>query len=95
MGGDEFVVLLPEINDPAMAESIAAKIVKSLAEPVHFLESHIPVSASVGVCTLAADELDSERLLLAADNALYKAKARGRNCYHVFTSGADPALPAL
>lgn len=92
MGGDEFVVLLPEINDPAMAESIAAKIVKSLADPVHFLEHQIPISASVGVCTLAADELDSERLLQAADEALYKAKARGRNCYHVFTTGAEPVL---
>jgi diguanylate cyclase (GGDEF)-like protein len=95
MGGDEFVVLLPDINEPAMAEGIAAKIVSSLAEPVHFLESQIPISASVGVCTLTADELDPERLLLAADEALYKAKARGRNCYHVFTPGAEPAQPAL
>jgi diguanylate cyclase (GGDEF)-like protein len=95
MGGDEFVVLLPDINDPAMAESIAAKIVKSLAEPVHFLEVQIPISASVGVCTLTANELDSERLLQAADEALYKAKARGRNCYHVFTPDADSAQPAL
>jgi diguanylate cyclase (GGDEF)-like protein len=90
MGGDEFVVLLPEINDRAKAEGVAAKIVKSLAEPVDFLEYRIPISASVGVCTLTADELDSERLLQAADEALYKAKARGRNCYHVFTSGAEP-----
>jgi diguanylate cyclase (GGDEF)-like protein len=89
MGGDEFVVLLPDIIDPAMAESIAAKVVKSLAEPVHFMESEIPVSASVGVCTLESDDLNVERLLKAADKALYQAKARGRNCYHVFIPGVD------
>ena len=95
MGGDEFVVLLPEINDPAVAESIAAKIVKSLSESVYFLESHIPVSASVGVCTLDSDELDVEKLLQSADDALYRAKARGRNCYHVSTSGDRVAQAAL
>jgi diguanylate cyclase (GGDEF)-like protein len=95
MGGDEFVVLLPNINNIAMAESIAAKIVKSLSDPVYFLEFQIPISASVGVCVLASDELDAERLLQSADEALYKAKARGRNCYHVFTPDADSAQTAL
>jgi diguanylate cyclase (GGDEF)-like protein len=91
MGGDEFVVLLPDIFDPAMAESVAAKVVNSLADPIYFQEYQIPVSASVGVCTLDSDELDVERLLKAADNALYQAKARGRNCYHIFTPSADQA----
>jgi diguanylate cyclase (GGDEF)-like protein len=95
MGGDEFVVLLPDISDSLMAESIAAKIVKSMADPVHILDSHIPVSASVGVCALDSDDLDVEMLLKAADDALYQAKAEGRNCYRVFTPGADPAPPAL
>ncbi|MFZ1085818.1 MAG: GGDEF domain-containing protein [Terracidiphilus sp.] len=95
MGGDEFVVLLPDINDSLMAESIAAKIVKSLAEPVRFEERPIPVSVSVGVCTFAADDLDIERLLKAADEALYKAKAEGRNCYYVFTPDPDTAQLAL
>jgi len=90
MGGDEFVVLLPEINDPSMAECIAAKIVKSLADPVYFLEYKIPISASIGVCTQTTDDLDAEKLLQSADDALYKAKARGRNCYHVFSLDADP-----
>jgi diguanylate cyclase (GGDEF)-like protein len=89
MGGDEFVVLLPDINDSSMVESIAAKIVKSLADPVLLSAFQIPISASVGVCMLAADDLDAQRLMQAADHALYQAKARGRNCYHVYTPGAD------
>ncbi len=85
IGGDEFVVLLPDLNDLLMAESVAAKIVKSLAEPVHFASREVPVSVSVGVCASNAGELDEEALLKRADYALYQAKANGRNCYCVFT----------
>ncbi len=83
MGGDEFVVLLPDLDDPPLVEGIAAKIVKSLAEPVLFAGREIPVSVSVGVCTSAASGLDEEALLRCADDALYRAKAKGRNCFHI------------
>ncbi len=83
MGGDEFVVLLPDLDDPPLVEGIAAKIVKSLAEPVLFAGREIPVSVSVGVCTSAAGGLDEETLLRCADDALYRAKAKGRNCFHI------------
>ena len=89
MGGDEFVVLLSDLDDPVMAEGIAAKIVKSLAEPVHFAGREIPVSVSVGVCSSTACVLDDEALLKCADNALYQAKANGRNCFSVFSSGGQ------
>jgi diguanylate cyclase (GGDEF)-like protein len=85
MGGDEFVVLLIDLHDPQMAERIAAKIVKSLAQPVLFAGREIPVSVSVGVGTSDAGELDEEALLKCADDALYQAKANGRNCFYVFT----------
>jgi len=85
MGGDEFVVLLPDLKDPLMAEGIAAKIVKSLSDPVLFAGSGIPVSVSVGVCASAAGGLDEEALLKYVDEALYQAKANGRNCFYVFT----------
>jgi diguanylate cyclase (GGDEF)-like protein len=91
MGGDEFLVLLADLNDPLMAEGIAAKIVKSLAEPIPFEKHEVPISVSVGVCTSAARGLDAEALLKSADDALYKAKASGRNCLHVFTPGPDGA----
>jgi len=90
MGGDEFVVLLPDLGDPLMVEGVAAKIVESLAETVHFAGREIPVSVSVGVCTSTAGGLDVETLLRCADNALYQAKAKGRNCFQVSTS----ALPS-
>jgi diguanylate cyclase (GGDEF)-like protein len=93
MGGDEFVALLPDFDDLAMVEGIATKIVKSLAEPVDFAGRDIPVSVSVGVCTSAAGGLDVETLLRCADNALYQAKAKGRNCFHISAS-APACCPA-
>jgi diguanylate cyclase (GGDEF)-like protein len=83
IGGDEFVVLLVDMHDPQMAERIAAKIVKSLAQPVPFAGREIPVSVSVGVDTSDAGGLDEEALLKSADDALYQAKAKGRNCFYV------------
>jgi diguanylate cyclase (GGDEF)-like protein len=85
MGGDEFVVLLTDLSDPSVAETIAAKIVESLAAPVDFAGHQVPVSVSVGVCTSEAGGLDDEALLKRADYSLYQAKANGRNCFHVFT----------
>jgi diguanylate cyclase (GGDEF)-like protein len=91
VGGDEFVVLLTDQSDPKIAEGIAAKIVKSLADPVLFDGKNIPISVSVGVCTSATGGLEAEALMKCADDALYHAKARGRNCYHVCKSARQPA----
>ena len=91
MGGDEFVVLLSGLRNPRMAEEIAANIVAALAVPVLFAGGEVPVSASVGVCTAFAADLDVDLLLRNADAALYQAKARGRNCYQVFSSERTPA----
>jgi len=89
LGGDEFIVLLPNLNDAHLAEGIAAKIVKILAVPISFEETKIPVSVSVGVCTATAGELDAEMLLKNADDALYRAKASGRNCFYVYTDATE------
>jgi diguanylate cyclase (GGDEF)-like protein len=92
MGGDEFVVFLSDLLEPRMAEEIAANIVATLAVPVLFAGGEVPVSASVGVCTAFAADLDVDFLLRNADAALYQAKAMGRNCYQVFSSEMAPAL---
>jgi diguanylate cyclase (GGDEF)-like protein len=85
IGGDEFVILLPDLGDPQAAETIAAKIVAALSVPVCFAGGEVPVSVSVGVCVSSGGELDADTLLNNADAALYRAKARGRNCFEVFT----------
>jgi diguanylate cyclase (GGDEF)-like protein len=84
MGGDEFVVLLPDMEDPIDAEGIAEKLVVALSAPVSFHGRDVPVSVSVGVCTGARDELNVDTLLTNVDAAMYEAKKHGRNGYRVY-----------
>jgi diguanylate cyclase (GGDEF)-like protein len=91
MGGDEFVVLLPDLIDPRAAENVAAKLVAMLSAPISFGGRELAVSVSVGVCTAAPGELDPDVLLRNADTALYLAKAKGKNCFEVFLIGMAEA----
>ncbi len=84
MGGDEFVVLLPELGDAGMAASFAEKIVAALSQPVVFGGHEVKVTVSVGVCAVDAGMLDEEELLKNADDALYRAKEQGRNRFEVY-----------
>jgi diguanylate cyclase (GGDEF)-like protein len=93
MGGDEFVVLLPEINDPQAAELIAAKIVEAMAVPMLIEGCEVLASVSVGLCTAFAAEFEAEALLKNADAALYQAKSSGRNCLKVYS--LDTASPPI
>jgi diguanylate cyclase (GGDEF)-like protein len=76
-GGEEFVVLLPGTNEDEAA-LIATRIRDSIrAAPVIQLGLEIPVTASVGVATEHAE--DTDRLMDAADRAVYDAKSQGRD----------------
>ena len=86
MGGDEFVVLLIDLNDLHFAEKIAANIVNSLSHPIAFHGRELPISVSVGVCAASAGEVDTESLLKNADAALYQAKKHGRGRFELYAS---------
>ncbi len=85
MGGDEFVVLLNELAEPQYAEIIAEKIVATLSLPILIEGRDVSISVSVGVCTAAVAGLESDALQRGADQAMYRAKELGRNCFQVFT----------
>ncbi len=78
-GGEEFVILLPEI-DRNGALMLGEKI-RAIAERTHFYfdGADIPVTISVGVSTLRADMMDTQKLIQLADENLYTAKRNGRN----------------
>lgn len=84
MGGDEFVALLPDLSDPHLAESLAAKIVAALSAPIPFAGRDLTVSVSAGLCTALSGDLDADTLLRNTDIAMYEAKAKGRNRFEVF-----------
>lgn len=81
-GGDEFIIVLSEINGPDDAAVVAEKIVAALREPVP-LEGHVvQVSVSVGIAVRPINGTeDAQALMKAADGAMYAAKAAGRNGY--------------
>jgi diguanylate cyclase (GGDEF)-like protein/PAS domain S-box-containing protein len=85
MGGDEFVVILPEISEPISVERIAQKIIGKLAAPFLLGEEKAYISASVGITLYPADADSMETLLKNADQAMYVAKSMGRNRMSYFT----------
>jgi len=85
MGGDEFVVLLTDIDGMSGASSVARKIIDKMSEPVHLLKNEILISPSIGITLAPADSLNADILLKNADMAMYKAKSSGRNNYQFFT----------
>jgi len=92
-GGDEFLVLLSEIDHPEDAEAIGQKIVASIAEP-HFVSGHeLQLTASVGIALYPEDGQDAQSLIMRADTAMYHAKNTGRNRVGFYRS--DMEAPAI
>lgn len=83
MGGDEFTLILPVMTHYKDIKLVAEKIRKQLNETFE-LEGHsVKISTSIGVSIFPADGEDAESLLKKADNAMYQAKASGKNAYRI------------
>jgi len=92
-GGDEFLILLSELDQPEDAEAIAQKIVTSIAEP-HLIAGHeLQLTASVGIALYPEDGQDAQSLIMRADTAMYYAKNTGRNRVGFYRS--DMEAPAI
>jgi diguanylate cyclase (GGDEF)-like protein/PAS domain S-box-containing protein len=83
-GGDEFVILLPELTRGRDAAIRAEKILTALSAP-YIVDSHsLHVTASIGIVIFPDDGADADTLLKNADFAMYHAKEGGRNNYQFF-----------
>ncbi|WP_317205670.1 EAL domain-containing protein [Janthinobacterium sp.] len=89
IGGDEFVAILAELDEPQDCEPALARLLEAAAAPVGALRLH--VSASIGVTLYPQDGADADLLLRHADQAMYHAKQAGKNRYHLFDVGRDEA----
>lgn len=79
-GGDEFIILLPEINLPEDAIAVSEKIIKAVSMPAQIGEHVLSTSVSIGITIFTRDSEDSAHALLKkADSAMYAAKEAGRN----------------
>ncbi|MBC7944934.1 MAG: EAL domain-containing protein [Burkholderiales bacterium] len=79
LGGDEFVLLLSDLEEPINAISITEKVRRSLSSPCNIQGQEVPITSSLGVSFYPADGADLQKLFRCADSALYHAKAEGRN----------------
>jgi diguanylate cyclase (GGDEF)-like protein/PAS domain S-box-containing protein len=83
-GGDEFVVLLAEVQQPEAAVAMASRILRAVAQ-AHSVDCHVlHVTASIGVSVYPDDGLDAEALIKNADTAMYQAKENGRQGFQFF-----------
>jgi len=85
-GGDEFLVLLADIEDDpdGRAAAVGENLVQALRAPFRLGDTEFEVNGSVGVSVFPRDAADAEALLAHADNAMYAAKAAGRGQVRVF-----------
>jgi diguanylate cyclase (GGDEF)-like protein/PAS domain S-box-containing protein len=85
-GGDEFVIVLPDLEKPESAQVVANKILGELAKPIEVSGHELTVTASIGISHYPNDATDVQHLLKHADSAMYQAKDAGRNTARFFTS---------
>lgn len=89
IGGDEFVLLLTDLEELAEAEIILQRIIERLAAPYLLDNISLEVTASIGVAIYPSDNAEPDILLRHADNAMYQAKQEGRNRFHIFDADSD------
>ena len=91
IGGDEFVVLLSDLDEPEDARHVAQKVLDALAAPATIGAHDLKVTPSVGICAYPHDGEDVESLMRNADTAMYHAKQMGRNNFQFFTQAMNDA----
>jgi diguanylate cyclase (GGDEF)-like protein len=96
IGGDEFVILLTDLDQAEKAEQVAAKIVAILAEPLLIDGKAVRVTVSIGILTFSGESESVDTLMHFADEAMYRAKQRGKNRIEVYNqrgpSRPDPVI---
>jgi diguanylate cyclase (GGDEF)-like protein/PAS domain S-box-containing protein len=91
IGGDEFVVVLPEVKRSSDVAHVAQKIIEQLSQPVVVEERELVVTSSIGIAIYPDDGRDAEALIRNADAAMYHAKELGRANYQFFTEQMNQA----
>jgi len=91
MGGDEFTILVDQIQDPQGLSRVAARILETLSEPFDLGGHEVVLGASIGIAAWPVDGEDADALLRNADSAMDHAKEHGRNHYQFYTESMNAA----
>ncbi|KAF0216072.1 MAG: response regulator [Geobacteraceae bacterium] len=88
-GGDEFIILLPELEDVQDAVRVAQKIIDAFSQLFVLPDHEVFISTCIGISIFPHDGIISETLIKHADMAMYRAKEHGRNRYHLYAPSMD------
>jgi diguanylate cyclase (GGDEF)-like protein len=100
LGGDEFLVVLEEVQDLAPVETVARKLLGEMRRAFALPGAEVGVTASIGISVFPDDAVDGAALMKHADTAMYAAKQAGKNCLAFYTAGpaaneaTDSVVPA-
>ncbi|NWL07528.1 putative bifunctional diguanylate cyclase/phosphodiesterase [Pseudomonas hunanensis] len=94
LSGDEFVLILRDVDDEQQLHTALRRVLRALAAPCVVREHRLSLSASIGVTLYPQDDEDADTLVRHADQAMYVAKQRGRNRYHLFDVSQEQELKA-
>lgn len=92
IGGDEFVVLLNDLDGIHNLEMILDRFLVSIKSPYVIAQNSVQVSASIGVALTSSGDIEADILLRRADQAMYVAKQMGRDQYHIFDVERDESI---
>jgi len=99
MGGDEFVVLLPDVRSEAEVEAAAASLIERFHAPFRLQGRSFRITITMGISLAPRDGQDTESIIRSADSAMYAAKKAGRNRYLMFKptqqASAEQALTLM
>lgn len=91
-GGDEYVIMLPNLDELGDILQVVNKLIETIAQPYQLEEHAVHMTTSIGVSVYPQDGTDSENLVKNADTAMYQAKDAGRNCYRFFTQDMNRSI---
>jgi diguanylate cyclase (GGDEF)-like protein len=89
IGGDEFVVLLAQLNEAEPVQALAEKMHRCLKNPIEVSGQKFSISSSIGVAVFPQDGADAAALTKSADEAMYRAKKAGRDCVRLSEANGD------
>jgi diguanylate cyclase (GGDEF)-like protein len=88
-GGDEFIILLPDLDTAQEAVRVARKIIEAFKQPCVIPGHELFIGTCIGISIYPEDGTDGETLIKNADMAMYRAKELGRNQYHLYNASMD------
>lgn len=94
IGGDEFVLLVEDIENFHVPAGIALRIIAGIEKAVDIHGTSVVVGASIGIALCPEDGADAAALLKSADSAMYAAKQAGKGTYRFYSRGFEGSLPS-